>query len=75
LKNFSLGAEDANRLLTSRSTTVIRTEAIASSEAHLTTQAVVAATPAAPASVVGTTAQIVERTTSSHSSGSIATSQ
>jgi hypothetical protein len=48
---FSLGAEDANRLLTSTSTTVIRTEAKATGETH----------------VAGTTATMTERSSSSSS--------
>jgi len=60
----ALGAEDANRLLTSTSTTVIRTEAKASGENHV----------AGVAAVVGTTATTVERSASSHSS-STATKQ
>jgi hypothetical protein len=58
LINFSLGAEDANRLLTSTSTTVIRTEAKATGETH---------GPGVTA-VVGTTATTVEKSSSSHSS-------
>jgi hypothetical protein len=55
-----LGAEDANRLLTSTSTTVIRTEATATSETHVAGAAV----------VVGTTAATVERSSIAHSSSS-----
>lgn len=51
-----MGAEDANRLLTSTSTTVIRTEAKASGETHV----------AGVAAVVGT--NTVEKSASSHSS-------
>jgi hypothetical protein len=58
LINFSLGAEDANRLLTSTSTTVIRTEAKATGETHVS----------GVAAVVGTTATTVEKSSSSHSS-------
>jgi len=53
-----LGAEDANRLLTSTSTTVIRTEAKATGETHV---------PGVTA-IVGTTATTVEKSSSSHSS-------
>jgi len=58
-----LGAEDANRLLTSTSTTVIRTEAKAAGETHV----------AGVAAVVGTTAKTVEKSSSSHSSSSATT--
>ncbi|CAF1241996.1 unnamed protein product [Adineta ricciae] len=51
----ALGAEDANRLLTSTSTTVIRTEAMAQGETHVPGAAV----------VVGTTATTVEKSSSS----------
>jgi hypothetical protein len=57
---FSLGAEDANRLLTSTSTTVIRTEAKATGETHVAGSAV----------VLGTTATNVEKSSSSHSTSS-----
>jgi hypothetical protein len=65
---FSLGAEDANRLLTSTSTTVIRTEARAAGETHVEGATV----------AVGTTATNVETSSSktsktSQSSSSAAT--
>jgi len=53
----ALGAEDANRLLTSTSTTVIRTEAKAAGESH----------------VAGATVTTVEKSTRSNSSSSAAT--
>jgi hypothetical protein len=53
-----LGAEDANRLLTSTSTTVIRTEAKSSGESHV----------AGGTAVVGTTVDQSSRTQSSSSS-------
>jgi len=56
----ALGAEDANRLLTSSSTTVIRTEARSTGETHVAGAAV----------VVGTTATTVENASGSHSSSS-----
>jgi len=56
----ALGAEDANRLLTSTSTTVIRTEAKATGETHVAGSAV----------VLGTTATNVEKSSSSHSTSS-----
>jgi hypothetical protein len=59
LNIFSLGAEDANRLLTSTSTTVIRTEARAAGESHVE----------GATAVVGTTASTVQ-TASSQSSQS-----
>jgi len=58
----ALGAEDANRLLTSSSTTVITTEARTSGETHVAGGAV----------VVGTTARTVETSSSSQSSSSAA---
>jgi len=61
----ALGAEDANRLLTSTSTTVIRTEAKATGETHVV----------GPAIVVGTTANTVEKSSSSHSSSSTTTTK
>jgi len=56
----ALGAEDANRLLTSTSTTVIRTEARAAGETHV----------AGATAVLGTTATTVEQSSSSHSASS-----
>ncbi|CAF1454826.1 unnamed protein product [Adineta steineri] len=56
----ALGAEDANRLLTSTSTTVIRTEAKATGETHV----------AGTTAVVGTTATTVEKSASSRTSTS-----
>jgi len=56
----ALGAEDANRILTSTSTTVIRTEATATGETHVAGGAV----------VVGTTATHVEKSASARSSSS-----
>jgi hypothetical protein len=64
LNIFSLGAEDASRLLTSTSTTVIRTEAKASGETHVE----------GTAAVVGTQTKTVE-TASSQSSSSARTTQ
>ncbi|UJR29930.1 hypothetical protein I4U23_017477 [Adineta vaga] len=61
----ALGAEDANRLLTSTSTTVIRTEATAQGETHV----------AGIAAVVGTTATTTEKSSSSHSSSSVTASK
>jgi len=62
----ALGAEDANRLLTSTSTTVIRTEAKSAGETHV----------AGVAAVVGTTAATsVEKSSSSHSSSSATTTK
>jgi len=58
----ALSAEDANRLLTSTSTTVITTEAKTSGETHVAGAAV----------VVGTTAQTVETSSASQSSSSSA---
>jgi len=57
----ALGAQDANRLLTSTSTTVIRTEATAQGETHV----------AGVAAVVGGTT--VEKSSTSHSSSSTTT--
>jgi hypothetical protein len=57
---FSLGAEDANRLLTSSSTTIIRTEAKSSGETHV----------AGTTAVLGTTATTVEKSSTAHSSSS-----
>jgi len=60
-----LGAEDANRLLTSTSTTVITTEAKTAGETHV-----------AGATVhLGTTATTVEKSSALHSSSSAATTQ
>lgn len=59
----ALGAEDANRLLTSTSTTVIRTEAKATGETHV----------AGTTAVLGTTATTVEKSSSSQSSSSAKT--
>jgi len=56
----ALGAQDANRLLSSTSTTVIRTEARAAGETHV----------AGVSAVVGGTATTVEHSASSHSSSS-----
>jgi len=60
----ALGAEDANRLLTSTSTTVIRTEARATGETHV----------AGTTAVLGTTGTTVENASSSQSSHSATTS-
>jgi len=60
----ALGAEDASRLLTSTSTTVITTQARAAGETHV----------AGATAVVGTTA-ITEEASSSQSSSSAATAQ
>ncbi len=60
-----MGAEDANRLLTSTSTTVIRTEAKSSGETHV----------AGVAAVVGTTTNTTEKSSSSHSSSSATTTK
>jgi len=56
----ALGAEDANRLLTSTSTTVIRTEAKSTGETHV----------AGATAVLGTTATTVEKSSSSQSASS-----
>jgi phage host-nuclease inhibitor protein Gam len=56
----ALGAEDANRLLTSSSTTIIRTEAKSSGETHV----------AGTTAVLGTTATTVEKSSTAHSSSS-----
>jgi hypothetical protein len=66
LSHFSLGAEDANRILTSTSTTVIRTEAKATGENHV----------AGTTAVLGTTAATtVEKSSSSQSSSSSKTTK
>jgi hypothetical protein len=61
---FSLGTEDANRLLTSTSTTVIRTEARAQGENHVAGAEV----------VVGQTAKPVESASSKSSSSNSSSS-
>jgi len=60
-----LGAEDASRLLTSTSTTVIRTEAKTAGETHVE----------GTAAVVGTQTKTVETASSSQSSSSAKTTQ
>ena len=57
---FSLSAEDANRLLTSTSTTVIRTEARAQGETHV----------AGAEAIVGKKIETVEQSSSSSSKSS-----